>query len=205
MRVETPAKTEAKTEFRSRVASRRGRSKRWIAGLSAVAMMGAAMGLGAGTAQASCAQGIESGTYAKSVRTLQSDMMVAALSCNERALYNNFAVTYRPDLLEHGKALKAHFKATHGGAATRKLNAYVTELANDASIRHARTGQDYCATAKEVFMDLIGTEGRHDDLGAYALRYAIAVRPQIAQEIAVAAGGDASCDEIVALNEAPAE
>ncbi|MBP5859057.1 hypothetical protein KAJ83_18700 [Marivibrio halodurans] len=192
--------TRVNSPFRPSVNTRlRGTSRRWRAGIAALAMIG----IGAGAAQANCLQGIESGTYAKSVRTLQSDMMVAALSCNARALYNNFAVSYRPDLMKHGKALKSYFQAVHGGASTRELNAYVTELANDASIRHARTGSAFCEAAEGVFADLIGTENQHVELGTYALRYAIAVRPQLAQEIATASGtgvDGAACDELVALN-----
>ncbi|MEQ8602231.1 MAG: hypothetical protein RIB45_02845 [Marivibrio sp.] len=159
-----------------------------------------AMGVGlVGAAQAACTQGIESGTLAKSVRTLQSDLMVAALSCNERAMYNAFAVGYRSDLQQHGRALKSHFTNNYGGTGVKKLNAYVTELANDASIRHAQTGSAYCTAAASVLEELMA-DGAKVDLGLYALRYAIAVRPQLAQEIASAAGGQAGCDELIALN-----
>lgn len=159
-----------------------------------------AMGMSvAGAAQAACTQGIDPGTLAKSVRTLQSDMMVAALSCNERAMYNAFAVGYRSDLQQHGHALKAHFKNNYGGQGVKKLNSYVTELANDASIRHAQTGSAYCQAASSVLQELMA-DGAKVDIGLYALRYAIAVRPQLAQEIATAANGQAACDELVALN-----
>jgi len=165
-----------------------------------VAVAAVAMSAGlAGAAQAACTQGIEAGTLAKSVRTLQSDMMVAALSCNERAMYNAFAVGYRSDLQQHGHALKAHFKTNYGGSGVKKLNAYVTELANDASIRHAQTGSAYCVAASSVLQELMA-DGSKVDLGLYALRYAIAVRPQLAQEIATAAGGQTGCDELIALN-----
>ncbi len=167
---------------------------------AALAIAGMATGALAGPA-AACLQGIGNGTYAKSVRTLQSDMMVAALSCNERGLYNAFAVAYRTDLQRHGKALRAYFKETHGAQHLKRLNAYVTQLANDASIRHARTGKDYCQAAREVLRELLPGENERVDIDGYALRYAISVRPQLAQEIQTAAGGtDASCEELVALN-----
>lgn len=173
-------------------------SRRISALLCAAAIAGTTL-TGAGAAQAACATGVEAGTVAKSVRTLQSDMMVAALSCEQRDLYNGFVTRYRQDLVRNGKALKLHFKRAHSGGHSQALNSFVTELANDAAIRHARTGSAYCTASREMMLELLDG-GTQTEIDVYALRYAIGVRPQLAQEIATAAGPAEGCDEAVALN-----
>lgn len=176
------------------------RSRRLVGASVALGLLVASIGAPS-MAAASCLQGIGDGTYAKSVRTLQSDMMVAALSCNARDRYNVFATTFRSDLQKQGRELRAYFKVQHRGDHFAKLNAYVTELANDASIRHARTGKGFCQSALAVFDELLSNQGQTVDLAGYALRYAIPIRPALAQEIATASNGNAACDELVALNQ----
>jgi len=92
---------------------------------------------------------------AVNVRILQSEMMVAALSCDMRNSYNAVVVRYQGELVSHGRVLKKMFRRDHGARAQRELDGFVTQLANDASIRSARQRQEFCGNARAVFSKLI--------------------------------------------------
>jgi hypothetical protein len=90
---------------------------------------------------------------AMSFRRLQTELMVAALSCGRhdfRSKYNTFVVRFRPALRSNGRTLKAIFKRTYGHRGTRRLDAYVTKLANEASVRSMENAA-FCETAGRKF------------------------------------------------------
>ena len=95
---------------------------------------------------------------ALAVRTLQSDLMVAALSCNIKAQYNTFATKFQAPLTNNGKALKAEFDKRFGGKATQRLTTYVTELANQASQRMSTQGSNYCAEVAGLFQTVLSLD-----------------------------------------------
>lgn len=147
-----------------------------------------------GTAAQACLNDVvPDHTLALSVRTLQSDLMVSALSCNERARYNGFAVQYRSELQTHGTALKAYFKKLHGGGANRELNTYVTDLANYAAVRHAEDANAFCGGTDSAFRAL--QLDSNADIQKVALAYAMRVSPSLKQEIALAAS-NSGCEVI---------
>lgn len=192
--------TAAGLEGRSRPTPR---GRRLVSLGCAAALAAATVASAGGPAPAACPDDIAPGVAAKSVRTLQSDMMVAALSCQQaRGLYNSFVTDYRSELQRHGRMLKTRFKSEYGGAATKKLNNYVTRLANDAAIRYAEGGAAYCEAARETLATLLESKAETPDLGVYAVRYAVDVKPALARDIAATAGSGDGCDadEAVALN-----
>ncbi|MFM2130154.1 MAG: hypothetical protein RL477_1700 [Pseudomonadota bacterium] len=70
-------------------------------------------------------------------RRLQSELMVAALSCNDprhREAYNIFIYRFRAALGDNARVLKAYFKRAYGAGGPRKLDDFMTSLANDASL-----------------------------------------------------------------------
>ncbi|WP_421876370.1 hypothetical protein [Pacificispira sp.] len=167
------------------------RSRKWRA-TAIAATLAATMSI-SGVAQA-CLNGIvPNHTLALSVRTLQSDLMVSALSCNERDRYNAFAVKYRPHLQKHGSALKDYFNKLHGSAATRELNAYVTDLANYASVRHAQDRKAFCGGTVSAFKALLIE--KDVDIHRVALAYSMRVSPSLKQEITLAAASG-GCDVV---------
>lgn len=94
-------------------------------------------------------------------RHLQTEFMVAALSCGRadyRNKYNTFVIRYRPALRRNGRTLKAIFKRTYGRQGKRRLDAYVTRLANEASVRSMQTG-GFCEIAGRK-LDAVLTAGR---------------------------------------------
>ena len=86
-------------------------------------------------------------------RRLQSELMVAALSCRDsrhHKHYNTFVKRFRPALKTNARVLKAYFNRLHGPMATRKLDDYITQLANEASL--ASMGDaNFCANALRRF------------------------------------------------------
>ena len=86
-------------------------------------------------------------------RLLQTELMVAALSCGRddfRSKYNTFVVRFRPALRSNGRALKAIFKRNYGHRGKRRLDAYVTKLANEASVRSMENAA-FCNIAGRKF------------------------------------------------------
>ena len=82
-------------------------------------------------------------------RHLQTELMVAALSCGSqeyRSKYNAFVYRYRPALKRNGRALRVIFKRNYGASGKRRLDDYVTRLANEASMRSMQQSE-FCATA----------------------------------------------------------
>ncbi len=85
------------------------------------------------------------------VRALQTELMVAALSCGTRPEYNSFARKFQNTLVDHGHALKQLFRTNHGVSAEKALNAYITALANRASQRSVSKRSLYCERALRTF------------------------------------------------------
>lgn len=90
------------------------------------------------------------------VRALQSDLMVAALSCQARDRYNTVVTRLRAPLTQHGAALRQYFQRLHGSAHHPKLNTFVTALANDASTRSLQERDTFCQRA-HALMDKLMT------------------------------------------------
>lgn len=90
---------------------------------------------------------------AMAFRHLQTELMVAALSCGRkeyRNKYNTFVIRYRPALRRNGRILKTIFKRNYGGGSKRQLDRYVTELANDVSVVSMKRA-DFCQVAGSKF------------------------------------------------------
>ncbi len=99
-------------------------------------------------------------TTAVHVRMLQSELMVAALACRDSnpelgmvAQYNDFVRRLSDRLVSHSKVLQAHFQKAFGSDGMRRLEAFVTALANDASKR-SMTSASYCQSASVLFHDV---------------------------------------------------
>ena len=71
-------------------------------------------------------------------RKLQSELMVATLSCKDARItahYNIFVSRFRPALRDNARVLKAYFRRLYGSAGQHKLDDFITRLANEASNR----------------------------------------------------------------------
>lgn len=81
---------------------------------------------------------------ALNVRALQTELMVAALSCGEAERYNAFVETRRDELLTYTKRLQDTFKG--------RTNAFVTKLANNSA-----QNMD-CSAAGRLFEALLSAD-----------------------------------------------
>jgi hypothetical protein len=87
-------------------------------------------------------------------RVLQTELMVAALSCERRESYNDFVVRYRPALVREGETFKRYFRRVHGSGAETEINSFVTRLANLASQRSIDDRPAFCSDAITAFEQL---------------------------------------------------
>lgn len=87
------------------------------------------------------------------MRVLQSELMVAALTCGQRSSYNAFVTTFKPYLKLQGGQLKSFFvKAFGPKVGAQMLNQTVTRLANTASQNSlSASTQSYCDSAAARF------------------------------------------------------
>lgn len=118
----------------------------------ALGLLGATLALPAGAAGL-CARAPE--VSAVQTRLMQTDLMVAALTCGEHARYNAFVGKHRAELARHGRALKAYFHRAHGTAAQKSLDSFITRLANEASLRTIDARADYCTRAGAVLAEVL--------------------------------------------------
>jgi len=125
-------------------------------------MRGKALGFAIGIALASVSAGsaiaasceVRPDKAAFHVRALQTELMVAALTCDARPQYNSFAKKFQNTLVDHGQALKQVFRVSHGATAEKALNTYITTLANRASQRSITKRSSYCERTLRTFVAL---------------------------------------------------
>jgi len=87
---------------------------------------------------------------AMQVRMLQTELMVAALSCEAKGQYNAFVRKFSGQLAENGRQLRTHFTKTYGPKAGRRLDSFVTRLANTASAISIRNSQTFCPNLRAI-------------------------------------------------------
>lgn len=91
-------------------------------------------------AEEACVKGPDE--VALQVRVIQTDLMVAALSCGASARYNEFVKANQPVLMAAHTQLTKFFTKKRGGQ--RALNAFITKLANDSSRRSIANIAAFC-------------------------------------------------------------
>src|SRR5262245_60034376 len=82
------------------------------------------------------------------VAALQQQLMVAALTCDDVALYNNFVTTYQQELLTSDASLQAFFDRFGDQESGSAYHSFKTKMANLYSGRSAADKKKYCAAAR---------------------------------------------------------
>jgi hypothetical protein len=90
-------------------------------------------------------------------RVLQTELLIAGLSCGQSERYNAFVTAFQPQLEADGAALKGLFRRLHGRRSEDELNAFVTRLANDSSTRSQKIGYGYCYFTWDLFDEVLAT------------------------------------------------
>ena len=91
-------------------------------------------------------------TTAIQAASVQQQLMVAALTCNQITNFNAFQIGYGPELRAADATLLKMFKrfygARHGEA---EYHAFKTRVANDSEMRSIKDNPTYCHAADAVF------------------------------------------------------
>ncbi len=139
--------TRANTARRTRAANRMRRQ---------VAILTAVIGMVAAAPMASAFDGFSSRDRDSiNIRHLQSQLMVAALSCNLRPQYNATMARFEVELIQHGQDLRHLFKRTYGKSSERELNRFVTAMANNASVSSLNSGAGFCRESGLLFAEIL--------------------------------------------------
>jgi hypothetical protein len=104
---------------------------------------------------------------AMQVAAVQQKLMVAALSCNNTAAYNDFVAAYQPDLVASDQALQAFFMRLNADTGASDYDSFKTKLANTASMRSSGNTRNYCRTAQATFKAALGE--RRQSLRSFVL------------------------------------
>jgi len=115
---------------------------------------------------ATCASPAEKA--AVDARVLQSELMVAALTCGENARYNAFVQKFQSELVGFGSSLRAYFARAYGKSGEHVMDQFVTRMANGATIRRTQfTMPQYCSSAVNLFNAVLAvdTAGLRDYVG----------------------------------------
>ncbi|HEX6980942.1 MAG TPA: hypothetical protein VF342_16750 [Alphaproteobacteria bacterium] len=102
------------------------------------------------------------------VRMLQTELMVAALSCRGvpgrdfTGQYNVFVKKHEDQLISHGRVLQSYFGARYGADARRQLDAYITSLANEVS-RRSMLSPTFCDESVSLFQEAVQLERKQLD------------------------------------------
>jgi hypothetical protein len=87
------------------------------------------------------------------VRYLQTELMVAALSCGRPDFhqhYNVFVAKFGGSLKRHANVMKSYFSREYGAQGITQLDRYVTRLANEASLRSMQQAA-FCQDSTHLF------------------------------------------------------
>lgn len=104
------------------------------------------------------------------LRTLQSQLMVSALSCGMQPEYNSFIEKFNPVLASAGGDLKSYFTRVYSGRGKKELNSFVTRLANDISQQSLSSSfERFCIENERIFQSL--SRVSPSELGAHITRY----------------------------------
>ncbi|MCE3233006.1 MAG: hypothetical protein K0R98_1263 [Rickettsiaceae bacterium] len=88
-------------------------------------------------------------------RSLQTLLMVAALSCGKQKNYNEFMNQYKKEITSKTKDLEGYFKRTYKDKSKDQLNKFITALANAASKQSLSIDESrFCKSADDVFASL---------------------------------------------------
>jgi len=120
--------------------------KRMLAGAVAAFMV-------AGNASACLNQ---SSTQALDVVGLKSALMVSALTCGQRAQYNQFMNRFQPTVLHAQHQVDAFFRRQHGRFFHRYEDRYVTNVANVQSSAGISQGVNFCSQSMVLFGRVLG-------------------------------------------------
>src|SRR5215472_3563168 len=83
--------------------------------------------------------------------SIQQELMVAALTCNQITNFNAFQTNFGVELRASDHTLMQMFRRLYGGRGEAEYHAFKTRLANNSEMRSIHGNQDFCTAAGLVF------------------------------------------------------
>jgi len=112
------------------------------------------------------------------IRALQTELMVAGLKCSAEQ-WNNFTAQFKATIKMDADRMQHLFSKSYGKSGANQMNAFVTQLANDASQRsNGFSEADYCKQEDVVFKKVLALTGQ--ELERFAVGRALAVPAPVA-------------------------
>jgi hypothetical protein len=112
------------------------------------------------------------------IRALQTELMVAGLKCSAEQ-WNNFTAQFKATIKTDADRMQHLFSKSYGKSGASQMNAFVTQLANDASQRsNGFSEADYCKQEDVVFKKVLALTGQ--GLERFAVGRALAVPAPVA-------------------------
>lgn len=115
-----------------------------------------------------CVQPAEKAAF--DVRALQSQLMVAALSCGQEDQYNTFVNRYKNELGGAYRGINAHYRRTAGARGQSSLDGYITQLANAQSQDGIRQGSNFCRNVAPLFTVALAAPATSEALATVAVQ-----------------------------------
>src|SRR5262245_57148528 len=103
------------------------------------------------------------------VAALQQQLMVAALTCDDVSLYNNFVTSYQKELQDSDAALLAFFDRFGEEDGAPAYHSFKTKMANLYSSRSAADKKRFCEGARASFGPALKAE-KKGSLASFAMR-----------------------------------
>lgn len=93
------------------------------------------------------------------LRAMQSQLMVAALSCNQHEAYNRYIKKFSRELSQQGRAFEHYFRRIYSQKAPYEMNRFITTLANASSKQSLRLNdEEFCQTSSYLFKELLTSD-----------------------------------------------
>ena len=103
------------------------------------------------------------------VRALQTELMIAGLSCNGQEHYNYFIANYQPQLKQYADTMRGYFMRSYGPTAELEMNQFITQLANESMTRSLRKGAKIFCNNARLWFD--GVEKKNKKLHDISFAY----------------------------------
>lgn len=87
---------------------------------------------------------------ALATKVIQTRLMVAALSCDQRPSYNSFVTKFDGELVRHNGTLMAWYRQNYGAGGERAYHSLMTRIANESSADHLRGAGYFCRQSAET-------------------------------------------------------
>ncbi len=112
------------------------------------------------------------------IRALQTELMVAGLKCSAEQ-WNSFTAQFKATIKMDADRMQHLFSKAYGKSGPNQMNAFVTQLANDASQRsNGFSEADYCKQEDVIFKKVLALSGQ--ELERFAVGRALAVPAPVA-------------------------